>query len=273
MSDATIPTVRSPTAARDAPRDPVTTVRRALPWILVAAVVAALVGYGTAVLLPVRYEATATLLLVGPERVDSATDPAVAAVRYPAPPLEVATYLQIARSDTLLARAFADELPGEAPPTVAERFAPDVRVRSADDGGSALLFVTVRAADPHLAAARAQSLADALVAWDEARAMRAVQEARAAAEAQIERLQAALNGVSFQQARALGTVTDQRREQLARLMALELSPVSPLTPVHAAEAPVAPAGRSPIETAILAAGLTIVAALGAVLAVNAIRTT
>lgn len=247
-------------------------IRRAVQWVLIAAVVAAAAAYAVTVLTPLEYEARATLLWVASQADADPAGDAVSGARYVAAPLSVGTYADMATSEPVLARAF--EPAGDEPASdeaIARSYAGAVSVDVVDEDRSALLHLRVRAADPNAAAERAADLADALIAWDVDRARREVQSGRDAIVRQIDELTRELNEVSFQQAQALGIVIEDRREELAHLRALAASASSPLTLVRRPPPPERPAGRSPLEMAIVAGTLAGLAALGAVLLISAMR--
>lgn len=240
--------------------------------MLIAAVAAAAVAYGVAVVQPARYEARATLLWVSSQAGGDPAGAGVSEARHIAAPISVGTYADVAASEPLLARALGPLTdPSASDEEIARRFAADVTVDVVDEARSALIHLRVRADGPEAAAERAGALAEALLAWDVERARDEARAAREGVQRQIDELTSELNEVSFEQAQALGLAIDARREEVAQLRALQAAAASPLTIVRRPPPPEEPAGRSPFAAAIIAAALAGVAALGALLLVSAMR--
>jgi hypothetical protein len=218
---------------------------------------AAIAGVGAS-WAPDRYTARTTLLFVA-ETADAPDVPAaVAASRHRAPPLAFATYLEVLRSDALRVDAAPDLTPA--------RRAGAWRIRTREDPGSALVYVDATAGAPDVAAARSAALADALLAWDRARAARDVAAAVSRTEAQIAALEGSLNDVTFQEAQAHGLAADARRADLATLRGRAAAPATPWSVVGAATRPRRPSNRPPWQAAGLAAGVTLLLGAGLVAA-------
>ena len=236
------------------PPSPNTALRRAVPWLLLAALLAAVIAGAGAAWAPDRYTARTTLLHVAADADTPDVPPAVAASRHLAPRLSLPTYLEVLRSDGLQADAAPD-----LPP---ERRAGAWRIRTREDQGSALVFVDAVAATPDVAAARSVALADALLAWDRARAAADAAAAVSRTEAQIAALEGALNDVTFKEAQAHGLAADARRADLATLRGWVAAPATPWTVVERAAPPTAPSNRPPWQAAGLAAAATLLLGAG-----------
>ena len=190
------------------------------------------------------------------------------------PPIEPSNYQVIALSAPVLTDALAQL--GENVPTTSEletfRERITVAVDSERDAASSLLYLTVTAETPGGAAATANALAQALIAWDRERAAASIGQRVITLEEQIRALNESIESLRLRTDTAsqneLGeriSLRSQQQEELFYARALQDSTSGLLSVVEPGLAPIEPAAPLPALNAALAAILGIFLVYGVLL--------
>lgn len=237
-------------------RDFVSVVRRGFPLAMIVAFVAAASAYWISGRLEPIYRATATLLVsdTRPSNqfgVTLLTAPALAPSAYRA-----AVHSVVVLDDTL-SRLGSESSDAAYRTDIADRTGLDVEV----DDPSTIFRIWADHADPVVAAAIANALAESLRAWDQ-------QRARANVEAMIAALEGNLAALDTQLQRALSaepvdqftvqSLRDQRADNMVSLetaRALRSSAVGYVELLEPALAPTEPRFPSPVRNTVMAFGL------------------
>ncbi len=232
-------------------------VRGLLPALAVAAVAGLLTYYVNLQRTPV-YEAQATV-------VTTAQDPAQRAfgsTLVTAPALATSTYRSAVVSRAVLAEAWRQVEGVEPTEEQVARFGSSVAVRSEDANVSALLRISVQAANPAGARARADALARALVVWDEQRATRSLETIIESLEAQIGAIARELEVAEPALAPGLERTQAELVLQLSSARALRTGAVGRVELFELASTPTRPVRPRPLRDAVVAALLAVVLVYG-----------
>jgi capsular exopolysaccharide synthesis family protein len=239
--------------------------RRGLSLGVVLAVVFGLATYLWSQRQDPVYEAQATVLVSS----QTADFRSFGVSPFVAPAIDVSAYEVASRSDAVAQAALAAL--GEEGASL-PAFRALYRVSSRDDGTSALLTVTGRAPSPERAAAVANAVANALVAWDVERATRSVQQVVQALEQQIaalteqvRALQALGDPARQSEVDGLISLRAQQQQSLAVARAMGASAIGRLEVIQHAVADATPVAPRPFVNALLAALAGLVVAYGVVI--------
>lgn len=252
--------------------------RRGLLFALAVAVGAGGLTYLLSKRITPEYDSTVTLLASRPNSNPQANF-GVSLVT--APVIDTSAYQAAAKSYPVLTHAL--ELLGEHDPsakTVAD-FAKLIGVKVETAQQSSLLRMTVRDADPDLAARAANALGAALLGWDEARAKQNLQVVINTLESQVVAFDSEIASLLSQpdggltaasQVEGLRTLRAERTMQLNAVRALSASAVGLLEVLEPARPALSPSRPQPARNAALAFVLGIFLVYGLILLRDALDT-
>src|SRR5690606_17754599 len=153
-------------------RDLLLLLRRGLPFALAVAIGAAALTYFLSERLTPEYEASATLLASRP---NSNLQGSFGVSLVTAPVLDISAYQAAATSNPVLHDALGMLGIDSATPAELRDFEDLVSVRVENAQQSSLLHISVRNADPQMAARAANALSNAMLLWDTRRATQNLQ--------------------------------------------------------------------------------------------------
>lgn len=242
------------------PQDLMAFLLRGLPWaVVVAAAVAAAVYVYSSGLTP-SYVARSTL-------VASHTDPAArsfGAVLLTAPPLDAGTYRTAIMSRAVLgpAASILNVAGWDGVTNLAERLS----VSTEGSASTTIIRIDGRSSDPRLAAAIADSVAQAVIVWEEARATRSLETIIDALTAQIDGIDVELTAnLDANTREGLLRARGDLSIQLSSARALRNAAVGRLELLESALVPLAPVSPRPVQSGGLAAFVAIVLVYGLML--------
>lgn len=252
--------------------------RQGALWALAVAVLAAVAAYFLSQQLEPRYRTQATV--VAAQANQGSAD--FGATPFVAPMLDVSAYREAALSDPTL-RAALDSLgPGasgdlgnEAGPQRLADFRNSLTVRTEETQTTGLLYLAAEAPTPEAAAARANAVTEALLAWDRGRA-------RDSLETLIRTLEARIGALTLNPTTPDATLQETRlsraqlrtelQEQLFYARALREAATGMLSVIQAAPVPLEPVSPRPLLNAALAAILGVFLVYGLLLLREALDT-
>lgn len=241
--------------------------RRGLGWSLAAAAVLGYLAYVWSARQPAVYESEATVLASSatPDYRSFGVSPVVA------PAIDVSAYQVASRSDPVMVDAIV-ALGSQPTDDAIRSLRSNSSVSATAAGTSSLLEISARSGLPEVAAARANALADALVAWDVQRATRSVAQIIESLEQQIgslteqiRSLQALGDSTRQNEIEGLITLRAQQQQSMAVARAMSASAIGRLEVIQRASASSTPVEPRPLVTALLAALAGIVITYGIVI--------
>jgi len=246
-------------------------VRRRLPIILVLTLVAGLIIYFWSRSQPRVYEASSSVITVRP------SDGVVGATLVPAPPLPIGALEEALRGSTVVGSVVnalkSSELAGPLKNELVKDLQFELRsgkistiglTSQLDQGGNGVYTVSAQA--PASAAARVLTnlTTQALLDWDENRALLSVKQALKVQRSQLAEIDQQLNGASVPELERQTLITTRALTQrnLAQTSILAQATTGSLALVSPAIEPLNPIAPKPTRNAVLAGLLTLLLGLG-----------
>ncbi|WP_287409685.1 Wzz/FepE/Etk N-terminal domain-containing protein, partial [Oceanithermus sp.] len=217
--------------------------------VLLTAAFAAALAFVVSAREPKVYRATAKVIVSFESTARAASD-----VVIEPPPLDLSTYQEVARSPEVLEQALGRPLDPETLARVAQRY----RIDTMEGRRSGVLLLRVEAGAPDRAAAAANRWAEALLAWEQERALGTIQRQKKALAAQLAALQGELANLDPASERylSLALLKAQIQQKYDQLEVLEAGTQPRLHLLEPARPPAGSVRPRPLLNAALAGALT-----------------
>ncbi|WP_287417491.1 CpsD/CapB family tyrosine-protein kinase [Oceanithermus sp.] len=217
--------------------------------VLLTAAFAAALAFVVSAREPKVYRATAKVIVSFESTARAASD-----VVIEPPPLDLSTYQEVARSPEVLEQALGRPLDPETLARVAQRY----RIDTMEGRRSGVLLLRVEAEAPDRAAAAANRWAEALLAWEQERALGTIQRQKKALTAQLAALQGELANLDPKSERylSLALLKAQIQQKYDQLEVLEAGTQPRLHLLEPARPPAGSVRPRPLLNAALAGALT-----------------